>query len=55
VQREAGPRNCPPPGLLYRAAGPTDEGWYVIEVRDAQEALDRFFQERRCHPVLMWL
>ena len=34
------------PGMLYHAAGPTSDGWRVIEVWESQEALDRFFQEK---------
>ena len=46
VRDEVAPGNKPPPGMLYHAAGPTDNGWRVIEVWEAQEVLDRFFQEK---------
>ena len=38
------PDNRPAPGLLYHVAGPTPDGWRVVEVWESQEALDRFFQ-----------
>ena len=33
-------------GMLYHIAGPTENGWRVIEVWDSQEAADRFFQDK---------
>ena len=35
-----------PEGALYHAAGPTENGWYVVEVWESQEALDRFFRDK---------
>ncbi len=36
----------PPPGALYHAAGPTEDGWCVVEVWESREALQRFFAEQ---------
>ena len=33
-------------GLLYHVAGPTENGWRVIEVWESQDAADRFFQDK---------
>jgi quinol monooxygenase YgiN len=32
--------------MLSHVAGPTADGWRVVEVWESQEALDRFFQEK---------
>jgi quinol monooxygenase YgiN len=34
------------PGNLYHAAGPTENGWCVIEVWDSHESLEQFQQEK---------
>jgi hypothetical protein len=36
------PGNAPVPGLLYHAAGPSEQGWCVVEVWDSPEAAQRF-------------
>ena len=36
----------PPTGLLYHAAGPTEDGFCVMEVWNSQEAFQRFFEEK---------
>jgi hypothetical protein len=48
VVRELGPAGEPAgtPGLLFHSAGPTDDGWRVIDFWESQEALDRFTQEQ---------
>jgi quinol monooxygenase YgiN len=46
VHDEVTPGNRLPPGLLYHAAGPTENGWCVVEVWESQEALGSFFQEK---------
>ena len=46
VHNEVSPENRPPPGLLYHAAGPTENGWCVVEVWESQEALGAFFQQK---------
>jgi hypothetical protein len=46
VRDEVAPGNKRQPGLLYHAAGPTENGWRVMEVWESQEVLDRFFQEK---------
>jgi hypothetical protein len=38
--------DTPPPGALYHVAGPTDNGWCVVEVWESQEALERFVEEK---------
>ena len=46
VRNEVTPDNKRPPGMLYHVAGPTENGWRVIEVWESQEVRDRFFQEK---------
>lgn len=46
VRNEVAPGNRVPPGLLYHVAGPTENGFRVVEVWESQEAVDRFFQEK---------
>jgi hypothetical protein len=36
----------PPPGLLLHLAGPTDEGFRVIDIWDSERAFNRFRSER---------
>lgn len=43
VNQQAAPGNRPPSGLLFHAAGPSEEGFSVIEVWESQEALQAFF------------
>jgi hypothetical protein len=35
-----------PPGRLFHFAGPTEEGWTVVDVWESQEAFDAFLTER---------
>jgi len=35
-----------PPGRISHAAGPTEEGWRVVDVWESQEAYDTFLHER---------
>ena len=35
-----------PDGLIMHSAGPTDDGWYVYDLWESEEHLQRFFQER---------
>lgn len=46
VRAQVTPDNRPPPGLLYHVAGQGEGGWYVVEVWESQEALQRFFDEK---------
>src|SRR5688500_19930785 len=46
VRQEVTPDNRLPPGMLYHVGGPTESGWWVVEVWESQEAMDRFFQEK---------
>lgn len=45
VNQLASPSNQPPPGMLFHAAGPREEGFSVIEVWESQEALQEFFAQ----------
>ncbi len=36
----------PPQGALYHVAGPTENGWCVVEVWESQEALQRFLDDK---------
>ena len=33
-----------PEGWIFHAAGPTEDGWRVVEVWESQEAADAYFQ-----------
>jgi hypothetical protein len=33
-------------GVLYHAAGPTENGWAVVEIWESQEMLQQFFEEK---------
>ena len=46
VRNEVAPGNKLPPGMLYHAGGPAQNGWRVVEVWESQEAADRFFREK---------
>ena len=46
VIHQVSPDNAPPAGLLYHVAGPTTDGWRVVEVWESPEAMERFFQEQ---------
>jgi quinol monooxygenase YgiN len=46
VRDEVAPGNRRVPGLLYHVAGPSENGWCVVEVWESQDALDRFVQEK---------
>jgi quinol monooxygenase YgiN len=35
-----------PEGWIFHAAGPTKDGWRVVEVWESQEAADSYFQGR---------
>jgi quinol monooxygenase YgiN len=35
-----------PEGWIFHAAGPTENGWRVVEVWESQEAADAYFQGR---------
>jgi hypothetical protein len=35
-----------PDGLIMHSAGPTDDGWYVYDIWESEEHLQRFVQER---------
>ena len=35
-----------PEGWIFHAAGPTADGWRVVEVWESQEAADAYFEER---------
>ena len=35
-----------PQGALYHVAGPTENGWCVVEVWESEEALQRFVEDK---------
>jgi hypothetical protein len=43
VMEKLGPS---PPGRLFHVAGPTEEGWMVVDVWETQEAFEEFLAER---------
>ena len=45
VRSEVGPGDVPPPGALYHVDGPTEGGWYMVEVWDSPKALESFVTE----------
>lgn len=46
VVNEVNPDGKVAPGVLFHVAGPSPDGWRVVEVWESQEALDLFFQEK---------
>ena len=44
VEKHLGPDR--PPGLLAHVAGPTEDGWRIINIWDSEEAFRRFQSER---------
>jgi quinol monooxygenase YgiN len=46
VHDQVTPDNQPPAGMLYHAAGVSENGFCVIEVWESQEAAERFFNEQ---------
>lgn len=46
VLQQVMPGNRAASGLLYHVAGQGENGWYVIEIWESQEALQRFFDEK---------
>jgi hypothetical protein len=43
VKSEVFPGGMLPKRMLYHAAGPTEQGWRVVEVWESQEDAQRFF------------
>lgn len=52
VLHEVMPGNKVARGMLSHVAGPTADGWCVFEVWESQEAVDRFFQEKKLGAAL---
>ena len=46
VKQAVSPDNRLPAGMLYHVAGPTSNGWRVVEVWESQALMDAFFQEK---------
>lgn len=46
VMEGLGNRGRSVPGRLYHAAGPTEEGWMVIDVWESEEAFEAFLAEK---------
>lgn len=36
----------PPPGLIFHAAGPIENGWGVLDFWESRDAFDRFLESR---------
>jgi heme-degrading monooxygenase HmoA len=45
VFKQVTPNDQMPAGMLFHVAGPTANGWCVIELWESQEAAQRFFEE----------
>jgi quinol monooxygenase YgiN len=45
VFNQVAPTDQMPTGMLSHVAGPTENGWCVVEVWESQEALQRFFED----------
>lgn len=46
VKAQVAPDNQPPQGMLYHAAGPSENSFCVIEVWESQETAQAFFDEK---------
>lgn len=46
VHQQVTPGSKLPPGLLYHVAGQGEDGWYVVEIWESQQAMQRFFDEK---------
>jgi len=46
VQQELHPDKKTPAGMLFHVAGPTADGWRVVEVWESQEAADSYFRTK---------
>ena len=46
LRRELGLERTPPPGLVVHAAGPTVDGWRVVEVWESFETHDDYVADR---------
>jgi len=46
VQKELHPDKRPAAGQLFHVAGPTAEGWRVVEVWESQEAATLYFETK---------
>jgi hypothetical protein len=46
VHDEVSPGNTLAPGMLSHVAGPSEDGWCVVEVWESDEAARRFFDEK---------
>jgi heme-degrading monooxygenase HmoA len=44
VFNQVAPTGQMPAGMLSHVAGPTENGWCVVEVWESQEAIQRFFE-----------
>jgi hypothetical protein len=43
VSGQVSPNDQMPAGMLFHAAGPTENGWCVVEIWESQELVQRFF------------
>ena len=44
IQKLEDAREGMPPGRIYHVAGPTEDGWRVVDVWESQEQFERFGQ-----------
>ena len=51
VRRQVSPDNRLLPGMRSHAAGATEDGFCVVEVRESQEALQQFFERTLSGPL----
>jgi hypothetical protein len=40
-----GPKSLATPGFIFHLAGPTQDGWYMIDVWESKEEYDRFMRD----------
>jgi hypothetical protein len=46
IHKEVAPDGILAPGALFHVAGPTEDGWRVVNVWESDEAFQTFFRER---------
>ena len=46
VNAEIGVEENPPDGLIFHAAGPTEDGWGVLDFWESRGHFDRFMESR---------
>ena len=46
VFNKMAPNRQLPAGALYHAAGPSEDGWCVVEIWDSKESFDRLYEAK---------